>query len=130
MPPEAAYNHDIVSTQHKALLKLSGILDASQDPKEIRLVAAAVARLKPIPVPAGPCPPDPAPRSTPSASPPPICPPVTRQQPLSKEELALLASILPEVNPARFLKKHTPGYWREVIHRNLSTPAPPWPATA
>ena len=130
MPPEAAYNLDLVATQHKALLKLAGILDSCQDPKELRLVAAAVARMKPVPVqevpPNGPrtasapTPPSTAPApasaekaasSAPSAA--------GRHHPLRCEELTLLAMLLPDVDPLRFVKKHTPEYWRDVIRRNL-----------
>lgn len=141
MPPEAAYNQDLLATQHKVLLKLAGILDTCQDPKEIRLVAAAVSRLKPAPVPDSKPPsalPPPANAPTPLAASPtlPVGTPATasttpakRQAPLRCEELTLLAMLLPHVDPLRFVKKHTPEYWREVIRRNRSDPTQP-PASA
>lgn len=143
MPPEAAYNQDLVATRHKPLLKLAAILDSSEDTKEVRLVAATVARMKPMEVPE-PKSTDapasaalkPAPRASPASPvrtqapdpPSPDTSPATSQHPLTNEELILLTLLLPSVNPARFLKKHTPEYWREVIRRNLPKPQAACPA--
>ena len=53
----------------------------------------------------------------PSEAPPTPTPRRQSSSPLTPDELAQLALHLPSVKPQRFLNKHTPAYWREVLHR-------------
>lgn len=53
---------------------------------------------------------------------PPQPPSLTANAPLSATELAALARLLPQCNPKRFLTKHTPARWREVLARLVASP--------
>ncbi|MFN7020306.1 MAG: hypothetical protein ACK4WH_03130 [Phycisphaerales bacterium] len=57
----------------------------------------------------------------PTQPPPPPAPPLGHSQahaPLTPEELAQLALALPNVKPQRFLNKHSPAHWRDVLRRH------------
>lgn len=75
-------------------------------------------------------PPSPPTLQSPAAKPPPASPsrPAAPPQqplpntPLSATELSTLARLLPQCNPKRFLTKHTPARWREVLARLVASP--------
>lgn len=128
----AEYDTLLFAAHAKALTKLSELLDATDDPREIRLIATSILRLRPI----GPTAAEAAARPTaspnispapePQASTPLQPPPGSPAAPLTPAELAELASYLPHVPVSRFTRKHTPAYWREALalQRRRGQPVP------
>ena len=132
----AEYDTLLFAAHAKALSKLSELLDAADDPREIRLIATSILRLRPLSPPAA-APPAAATPALPSE--PPSSRTLSRpaetsatqpapSAPLTPAELAELAAYLPHVPPARFTKKHTPAYWREAL--TLQRRRHPSPASA
>lgn len=124
----AEYDALLFAAHAQALAKLSELLLTTEDPREIRLIATSLLRLRPItplapasspPKPSAPvaaASPRPAEPSTSSAAGSTLAsPPKTDNLPLTPAELAELASYLPHVPVARFTRKHTPAYWREAL---------------
>lgn len=111
-----------------ALDRLITIVRDSPSDHEARLAAVAIFTIRRhLESPAAAehaHPPDPQP---PASLPTPPPRPKPDNTPLTPDELARLARLLPNVKPQRFLKKHAPAHWRAVLHRHASTIAPTGP---
>jgi hypothetical protein len=123
----------LAHAQTLALTKLLLALEATDDPAEVRRLAQAILTINPDkfaeiaaaeprahPSPAATSRPQP---STPRPAAPSAAAASSRPQPpLTDDELAALQALLPHVKPDRFLRKHTPSHWREVLANHAHAP--------
>ena len=115
------FNSFLVAAHTKALETLVKLLETADDPKEIRLIASAILRMKPLSIDAeseAEVLPDSGSPTTQTDTAPkqPLSNPANA--PLTADELDALARLLPSVRRERFTAKHTPAYWRDVLTRN------------
>lgn len=117
----ATYAQRLQDAKTEVLDRLLAIVRGSTSESQVRLAAAVILRL---PVPEGAEQQAEASPASTSARPARLgAPRPVVREPLTPTEFAALKALLPGVSPNRFLRKHTPDYWRDVLAR--AQPAAP-----
>lgn len=114
----------LAHAQAIAIAKLATALSSTDDPGEVRRLAEVLLKLDPDKLVAPDQPmsaeaPPPAPAPARAAPPKPATSPASGDdQPLTTDEINRLHRLLPHVKRERFIRKHTPSYWRSILARH------------